>query len=116
MTTVTASPHRHGMVFVDDSGEYDCLSGQPASPAASSGADSESDLYAEVYSDDSYHSDGEEFAEYWDPYCKFYKSFNIRKFHKILWQIISVVDCRCSKVQIGKVVVQRVILKLSMFV
>ena len=42
--------HRHGMVFVDDDhGEYE-------SQRHSSG------------SDESFHSEGEDIAEYWDPY------------------------------------------------
>ena len=40
----------------------------PGSPVSSSGVESEGS-YAEVYSDDSYHSDGDEIAEMWDPYC-----------------------------------------------
>lgn len=63
---------RQGAVFVDDDVEggevrYDSLQ-QPGSPTSSSGVESEGS-YAEVYSDDSYHSDGDEIAEIWDPYC-----------------------------------------------
>ena len=76
MAGVATTPSRQGMVFVDDDDEED--SGltsygrdglqQPGSPASSSGVESEGS-YAEVYSDDSYHSDGDEIAEMWDPYC-----------------------------------------------
>ncbi len=43
---------------------------RPGSPGSSSGVESEGS-YAEVYSDDSYHSDGDEIAEMWDPYCTY---------------------------------------------
>lgn len=58
--------HRRGMVFVDDDhGEYDYQH-------HSTGDDSEDSDYAEITSDDSssFHSEGEEIAEYWDPYCE----------------------------------------------
>lgn len=77
--------NRQGMIFVDDhddeedsappvmTGSYhEHGSGgglqRPGSPVSSSGVESEGS-YAEVYSDDSYHSDGDEIAEIWDPYC-----------------------------------------------
>ena len=77
--------NRQGMIFVDDhddeedspppvmTGSYHEHGGggglqQPGSPVSSSGVESEGS-YAEVYSDDSYHSDGDEIAEIWDPYC-----------------------------------------------
>lgn len=70
-----------GMVFVDrdgadDDDDSDALDDvdtgvsslqQPGSPVSSSGVESEGS-YAEVYSDDSYHSEGDEIAEMWDPY------------------------------------------------
>jgi hypothetical protein len=77
--------NRQGMIFVDDhddeedsapppvmtSYEHGVGGGglqRPGSPVSSSGVESEGS-YAEVYSDDSYHSDGDEIAEIWDPYC-----------------------------------------------
>ena len=70
--------NRQGMIFVDDDDdEADSAPGmtsyehdlqRPGSPVSSSGVESEGS-YAEVYSDDSYHSDGDEIAEIWDPYC-----------------------------------------------
>ena len=69
--------NRQGMVFVDDDDEDDSAPvmtsyehglQRPGSPVSSSGVESEGS-YAEVYSDDSYHSDGDEIAEMWDPYC-----------------------------------------------
>ena len=56
--------HRRGMVFVDDDhGEYEYQRNSP-------GDDSQDSDYAEITSDDSssFHSEGEEIAEYWDPY------------------------------------------------
>ena len=76
---------RQGVVFVDSAGgggdaleqvdreestHYGTLQA-PGSPVSSSGVESEGS-YAEVYSDDSYHSDGDEIAEIWDPYRKLY--------------------------------------------
>lgn len=73
--------NRQGMIFVDDDDEEDSAPGmtsyehaglqRPGSPVSSSGVESEGS-YAEVYSDDSYHSDGDEIAEMWDPYCKYF--------------------------------------------
>lgn len=75
---------RQGIVFVDNLGggssaleqvdggastRYEGLQ-QPGSPVSSSGVESEGS-YAEVYSDDSYHSDGDDIAEMWDPYCTY---------------------------------------------
>ena len=72
------------MVFVDDDDEedsgltsYERSLQHPESPASSSGVESEGS-YAEVYSDDSYHSDGDEIAEMWDPYRTF--SYNLNKY------------------------------------
>lgn len=72
--------NRQGMIFVDDDDDEadsapvmtsSCEHGdglqRPGSPVSSSGVESEGS-YAEVYSDDSYHSDGDEIAEMWDPY------------------------------------------------
>ena len=78
MAGVASRPQ--GMVFVDrvdDDDDSDTLDDVdagvsslhlPGSPVSSSGVESEGS-YAEVYSDDSYHSDGDEIAEMWDPYC-----------------------------------------------
>ena len=69
--------NRQGMIFVDDDDDDDSAPvmtsyehglQRPGSPVSSSGVESEGS-YAEVYSDDSYHSDGDEIAEMWDPYC-----------------------------------------------
>lgn len=62
------APHRRAMLFVDDTGEYPQYSTVGASGRRSSEASEDS--YAEISSDDSYYSEGDEIAEYWDPYCK----------------------------------------------
>lgn len=81
------SQNRRGMVYLDDSssGEFaPATSGQqngtddcPANHSPrndTTTADSE-DSYDEIYSssdEDSYHSDCDDIAEYWDPYCEFH--------------------------------------------
>ena len=66
MTTTAA--RRCGMVIEDDQRELESLRQQPPSPA-SSRTESEGS-YAEIFSDE-YHSEGDDIAEYWDPYCKY---------------------------------------------
>ena len=63
---------RQGIVFVDP-GErvspdhHEMSSHQLHASASPASSDSERS-YAEIYSDDSYHSDGSEIADTWDPY------------------------------------------------
>lgn len=61
----TVGLNRNGMIYVDDPRE-------PASHVSKGDDDSD---YADIEgsSDESFHSEGEEIAECWDPYCK-YKS------------------------------------------
>lgn len=72
--------HRQGMVFVDDDRDYldetyDSLR-KFATEDSSSSASCEDSDYAEVHTSDnvsddsSFHSEGDELAEYWDPYRK----------------------------------------------
>lgn len=65
---------RQGIVFVERTGEHvspdhhhEMPSHQLHAPASPASSDSERS-YAEIYSDDSYHSDGSEIADTWDPY------------------------------------------------
>lgn len=69
---------RQGVVFMDrtmsdmdvdvspDQADGELSLQPPPSPGSS---DSERS-YAEIYSDESYHSDGSEIADTWDPYCE----------------------------------------------
>ena len=67
---------RQGIVFVDRTVErespdhHEMSSHQLQAPASPASSDSERS-YAEIYSDDSYHSDGSEIADTWDPYCEY---------------------------------------------
>lgn len=56
------------MLLVDDTGEYPQYSTVGAKDRRPS--EVSEDSYAEISSDDSYYSEGDEIAEYWDPYCK----------------------------------------------
>lgn len=58
----TVGINRHGMVYVDDLRE--------SKSHASRGEDDSDYADIEDSSDESFHSEGEEIAEYWDPYCK----------------------------------------------
>lgn len=90
MAALSSLPHRHGMVYheQDDSssGEFSAVVAGVAgalgdtrpsdnrSPHCRTAAESE-DSYEEIYtssssSEDSYHSECDDIAEYWDPYCK----------------------------------------------
>lgn len=90
MASLSSLQNRHGMVYLNDdssSGEgfaeadhnhsavaavvtLPCVE-QASSRSSSRGGESEAS-YEDVYSssDDSYHSDCDDIAEYWDPYCK----------------------------------------------
>lgn len=63
--------NRRGMFLGDGSGEYDTLATLHQLAATDSEEEGEEADYALVDSssgDDSYHSDNDEIAEYWDPY------------------------------------------------
>ncbi len=77
---MSSPDHRRGMVYVDDDRDYldeayDSLRKFATEDSASSASGDDSD-YAEIhmsenFSDDSsFHSEGDEIAEYWDPYRK----------------------------------------------
>lgn len=69
-TTIDRAREDDVDALVPDRVETRQLQPQPVSPVSSSGGDSEGS-YADVYSDDgSYHSEGSEIAEMWDPYRK----------------------------------------------
>jgi len=94
MAALSSMQHRHGMIYLENDDSSSCeaelLSETehnhhhhhstvtvPVRPPGHSLRRSFSpalsdDSYDEVYSsdEDSYHSDCDEFAEYWDPYCK----------------------------------------------
>lgn len=90
MASLTSMQHRHGMVYLENedssSGEgfaepHLAAAGLAAgihpygemgalSRSSSRGGESEAS-YEDVYSsDESYHSECDDIAEYWDPYCK----------------------------------------------
>ncbi len=104
MAALSNMQHRHGMVYLEDTSSGEFEAGLPPGPitpsdvlvsvtapphfrtasgSSSKGAGSEGS-YEEIYSSssddecDSYHSEGDDFAEYWDPYREF-------KLHTHLW-------------------------------
>ena len=68
--------HRHGMVLVESaSGGYDTLAQLHQLAATDSESEGEEavspgDSSTSSGDDGSYHSDNDEIAEYWDPYCE----------------------------------------------
>lgn len=86
---VPFSQNRRGMVYLDDSssGEFaapgqhsstsyastDIATHRPSDSPRNDRAAGSEDSYDEIYSssdEDSYHSDCDDIAEYWDPYCE----------------------------------------------
>ena len=91
MAAMSSLRQRQGMIFLDDSSSGEFPDGDPlpevipayrrpsaggsSSRSSSRGDDSERECsYDEIYSssddEESYHSDCDDIAEYWDPYCK----------------------------------------------
>ena len=66
--------HRHGIVFVDEDRECDELDTYHSLRRFAEDSDdsdyAEPDSVSEESESDSFHSEGEEIAEYWDPYCE----------------------------------------------
>lgn len=86
MAALSSLPHRHGMIYQEQddtsSGEFPAggalgstrPSSDTSSPAQRSRTAGSEDSYEEIYTssseEESYHSDCDDIAEYWDPYCK----------------------------------------------